>query len=242
MNFKLNRFIVSDKLYAAIGVGLLSSAGVLSFLVPWRSLSEAERFFSLETMINLGQVIFVITYSLSGLWCIKRAFTLADRVRGLVVSETDFNKFKNSVTHWANHTFPSGTDHTRLRHLLEEVDELVLEPDDPMEMADIFIILTHHACLHKIDLWADLAKMEALGLSPDSSYLMSKLRTYARKLWADPSNGYLMTRIAYLVKTHAQLEGVDLWKAIQTKYIEVQARAWHPPDENGIVRHIKALT
>lgn len=71
---------------------------------------------------------------------------------------------------------------------------------------------------------------------------MIRLQSYASKLGADPSNGYLMTRIAYLVKTHAQLEGVDLWKAIQIKYTEVQARAWHPPDENGIVRHIKALT
>ena len=238
---KLTRSIAWDKLYAVIGMGLLSSAVVLSFLVPWGRLTDTEPFFSWESTITISQAIFVINYGLAGLWCIMKAFTVADHFEGLVVSEKEFNKFKNSVTHWANTTFPEGTDHTRLRHLLEEVEELALEPGDAMEMADIFIILVQHACLHNIDLWADLAKMEALGLSPNSSDLIPRLHAYVSKLWTDPNNGYLMTRIAYLVKTQAQLEGVDLWKAIQTKYIEIQARTWHPPDENGVVRHIKVL-
>lgn len=65
--------------------------------------------------------------------------------------------FQTEVSEWAKKTFPNSSDHGRLFHLHEEVIELMEKPHDGREMADIYLILLHHAEAHGIDL-AKVAK------------------------------------------------------------------------------------
>jgi hypothetical protein len=56
------------------------------------------------------------------------------------------------VTAWARATFPDSTDHGRLTHLAREVAELQDDPSAADEMADVALILLHHASAHSVDL------------------------------------------------------------------------------------------
>ena len=56
------------------------------------------------------------------------------------------------VVEWGRATFPSSTDATKTLHLIEEVQELHEAPDDPMEMADVVMILAHLAAAKGVNL------------------------------------------------------------------------------------------
>lgn len=56
------------------------------------------------------------------------------------------------VVQWGRQTFPASTDATKTLHLIEEVQELHEAPDDPMEMADVVMILAHLAAAKGVNL------------------------------------------------------------------------------------------
>ena len=67
---------------------------------------------------------------------------------------------QRQVGDWAEETFQS-SDEIRMRKLREELDELAENPSDALEMADILLVLLHHAHVHKTDLFtATMHKFE----------------------------------------------------------------------------------
>lgn len=62
------------------------------------------------------------------------------------------------VAAWSRATFPKATEAGRLKHLEREVAELLADPSDGEEMADIVILLLTQADRHGVDL---LAAVEA---------------------------------------------------------------------------------
>jgi len=57
------------------------------------------------------------------------------------------------ITLWAEDTFgQDATNAGRVEHLREEVEELAKEPLDRYELADILILVIHHAWANHIDL------------------------------------------------------------------------------------------
>jgi NTP pyrophosphatase (non-canonical NTP hydrolase) len=57
------------------------------------------------------------------------------------------------IVHWATKTFPTASNHSRVQHIKKEVEELEAEPQDPNEMADILILLIHHAAANGVDIF-----------------------------------------------------------------------------------------
>lgn len=53
---------------------------------------------------------------------------------------------------WALHTFEGGTEENLLMHYLEEVDELYESPLDPMEMADVIMLMVRAARVQGFEL------------------------------------------------------------------------------------------
>lgn len=69
--------------------------------------------------------------------------------------------FQKQVGDWSLEHFSHADDGVRTRKLQEELNELVEKPDDAMEMADIFLVLLHHASAHNVDLFqAAMRKFE----------------------------------------------------------------------------------
>lgn len=64
----------------------------------------------------------------------------------------DFNRLSLAVAAWAEKTILESTDDARITHLVEEVEELRAEPHSAEEMADVLLILVHHAHRHGVDL------------------------------------------------------------------------------------------
>ena len=60
--------------------------------------------------------------------------------------------FQEIYGDWADRTFPKSTDKSRIGHIKLEVLELDENPDDPLEAADIVLLLLHHAHRHGYDL------------------------------------------------------------------------------------------
>lgn len=60
--------------------------------------------------------------------------------------------FQRTVGTWSDKTFSSATDSSRIAHMQDELKELLEHPADPYEMADIFLLLLHHAHANGVDL------------------------------------------------------------------------------------------
>jgi len=56
------------------------------------------------------------------------------------------------VFEWAESAFPDRTDASMFLKLYEEVAETIRSGGDPMEVADLFILLLDYAVRHEIDL------------------------------------------------------------------------------------------
>lgn len=61
----------------------------------------------------------------------------------------------------------------------------------------------------------------------------------AHELVAVPDDPYEAADIMLLLLHHAQVNGYDLLTATKKKFEIIKKRQWLPPDENGIVRHVK---
>lgn len=90
--------------------------------------------------------------------------------------------FQETVGEWASTTFPEATNQSRIEHMRMEIEELKLEPSDPMEAADILLLLLDHAY----------------------------------------HNNY------------------DLLTAGKKKFKIIQGRTWGPPNDMGVVEHIRS--
>lgn len=65
---------------------------------------------------------------------------------------TLLTNFQEKIGEWATTTFSASTDKSRIQHMREEIEELALRPEDPLEAADIFLLLLHHAHVNGYDL------------------------------------------------------------------------------------------
>ena len=64
------------------------------------------------------------------------------------------NEFQKQVGEWADRTFPQSNNGTITEHLRREVIELT-ESNEPVEAADCFLILLHHAHKNGYDLLSE---------------------------------------------------------------------------------------
>lgn len=62
------------------------------------------------------------------------------------------------VGEWGTQTFGNSTDHAKLTHLRKELDELLADPGNGEEMADMVMILSHLAYTYDIDLMAEIRR------------------------------------------------------------------------------------
>lgn len=75
--------------------------------------------------------------------------------------EALWGKFQLMTGTWSDVTFPTSSDTSRIAHTRDELDELEAEPADPMETADVILLMTHHAHKHGYNLFkASLDKFE----------------------------------------------------------------------------------
>lgn len=65
---------------------------------------------------------------------------------------TLLTNFQEKVGEWAAITFPTSSDDSRIEHIRREIEELQSKPSDPLEAADIFLLLLHHAHMNGYDL------------------------------------------------------------------------------------------
>ena len=70
----------------------------------------------------------------------------------LKYGEKHWEEFIAEFEEWAERCPLEYTDDARLRHLIEEVNELYQKPDDILEMADIGLILLKHCYAKKVNL------------------------------------------------------------------------------------------
>lgn len=63
-----------------------------------------------------------------------------------------YDDLYNAIIGWQHEVFPNNTAIGAANHLLEEAQELVNKVDDPMEIADIFILLLAVSDRNNIDL------------------------------------------------------------------------------------------
>lgn len=64
----------------------------------------------------------------------------------------------SEVCEWADATFPNSSPRAKVNHLHREVCELIENPSDGSEMADVVIITAHLACGQGIDLKTAIAE------------------------------------------------------------------------------------
>lgn len=57
----------------------------------------------------------------------------------------NINLFQNKVSDWANSTFPNSSLNSKLLHIKEELDEILENPQDIKEWADVLLIYMHAA-------------------------------------------------------------------------------------------------
>lgn len=62
-------------------------------------------------------------------------------------------KFQHMAGTWSDTTFPSSTDASRIAHTRDELDELEEAPGDPLENADVILLMTHQAHVHGYNLF-----------------------------------------------------------------------------------------
>ena len=79
------------------------------------------------------------------------------------VFESDLRTFQREVHQWAGRTFKTQSVPSKLDHLEDEVRELKENPTDPMEMADILLLLLGIAEMQGVDLWEAAQQKHAIN-------------------------------------------------------------------------------
>lgn len=67
-------------------------------------------------------------------------------------------KLTEEVTQWANQTFPHRTDVSMYLKLYSEIGEMIESDGDPMEIADVFIMLLDYAHRKQVDITSIVRK------------------------------------------------------------------------------------
>lgn len=74
------------------------------------------------------------------------------RVKKNYKEEVDLDWLATESASWAKRTFPWQNKEGVIAHLKREMRELAVKPDDPEEMADVFLLLVQVAMHHRVDL------------------------------------------------------------------------------------------
>lgn len=104
-------------------------------------------------------------------------------ISSLHMAEDELNKMEPTVTElateihdWANATFPDRPTHSAWVKLFEEIGEVIKDPDDPLEWADVFILLMDLTKIHRIDI---------------AGAVRDKIRINRERKWAVDSRGLM---------------------------------------------------
>lgn len=74
-----------------------------------------------------------------------------------------FQQITKEINEWQAQVFKKATADSAARHLLREAKELVEEPENGEEMADIFLLLAGVAYLSGVDLESEIEKKMAIN-------------------------------------------------------------------------------
>lgn len=92
---------------------------------------------------------------------------------------SEIRQLTDEIVQWADSVFPSRTPQSALLKLFEEIGELVKDPADGGEYADIVIMMLDLADMHHIDLAAEVrAKIE---INRNRNWAKSKTGTLQHK-------------------------------------------------------------
>lgn len=95
-----------------------------------------------------------------------------------VTPATDLADLQQEIFEWANEHYPERTYHNAMTKLvMEEVPEVLRHPSDPMEWADVFILMI------------DAAKLQGVDIA---KAVREKMAINRRRTWAvDPNTGVM---------------------------------------------------
>lgn len=83
------------------------------------------------------------------------------------MSEPDQDKkvveLVNDIYQWAESTFPARTDTSMFLKMFKELGELIDAPDDPMEVADVLIMVLDYARRKNIDVASAITQKLAIN-------------------------------------------------------------------------------
>lgn len=80
---------------------------------------------------------------------------------------TPIDTLQLQINTWADSVFPNRTDASILLKLYSELGEMIDNPGDPLEHADVFILLLDFAARHKIDVESAIKKKLAINKERD---------------------------------------------------------------------------
>ncbi len=86
------------------------------------------------------------------------------------------------VVAWAEVAFPNSTPRSKALHIAKEAAELLEDPTDGEEMADVVMIVAHLAASQGVDLAAEIAKKHGKNLKrwwgpPDENGVVEHVRS-----------------------------------------------------------------
>ena len=80
----------------------------------------------------------------------------------------DWNDLQKRLSNWADKTFPGSTLVGKFDHVKEELEEIILEPDNIVEWADAFMIMMHSLADRNYtmdDLFSAIERKHAINLN-----------------------------------------------------------------------------
>lgn len=81
--------------------------------------------------------------------------------------DTHVGGITEEVFDWAEATFPNRTDQSMFLKMYSEIGEMIDSDGDPMEVADVFILLLDYTKRKKIDLVSSVRKKLEINKSRD---------------------------------------------------------------------------
>lgn len=100
------------------------------------------------------------------------------------------------VLEWSNETFPTADVRSVTSHLLEEMQELSVTPNDPGEMADVLMLIAHLE--QKLDLvkrWVyKLAEHHGIDVV---KAVLDKLEVCRKRTWGTPDENGVVRHLPH---------------------------------------------
>jgi len=147
------------------------------------------------------------------------------------------SNLQERVGKWATKAFPHSDDRAKIEHIRDEIAELKSAPDDPFEVADIYLILLHLAYAKDFDLMKNAGKTScAKTVSGAIENIESALGFFENRATEIDGVGGLIAISENLFQI-ASIQNFSLFEIAEKKFALVQERVYGEPDERGVSHH-----